>query len=115
MIVWIPMELPSASNLREHHMVRHARVKAQREAVGWKMLAALREEPQPLPVTVTLTRVGVRRLDDDNLRGACKAPRDAIAKALGVDDADERVTWEYAQETHREARGLKIKIERRTT
>jgi hypothetical protein len=37
-------------------------------------------------------------LDDDNLRGALKAVRDAVTDALGLrTDADERVQWHYAQ------------------
>lgn len=51
-----------------------------------------------LPATVKLTRVAPSNgLDDDNLRGALKSVRDGIADALGVDDRDPRVTWEYDQ------------------
>lgn len=48
-------------------------------------------------VIVTLTRVGPRRLDDDNLAGSLKGVRDAIAAALGVDDRDPKVQWVYGQ------------------
>jgi hypothetical protein len=37
-------------------------------------------------------------LDSDNLPVSMKHVRDGIADAMGVDDRDERVTWEYAQE-----------------
>lgn len=56
-----------------------------------------------LPCNVRLTRIG-RRLDDDNLRGALKYIRDAIAEllvpglAIGRADDDERINWEYNQE-----------------
>ena len=53
-------------------------------------------EPR-LPARVLLTRVAKRQLDDDNLRGAMKAVRDGVAAALGIDDADPRVTWLYDQ------------------
>lgn len=48
-------------------------------------------------VIVKLTRVGPRKLDDDNLAGSLKAVRDAIAAALGVDDRDPKVQWAYSQ------------------
>jgi hypothetical protein len=90
----IPMRLPSAANLREHHMARHRRVQQQRQWVA----AYLGGKPKPaLPVVVTLVRIAPRALDGDNLQSAFKAPRDEIARWLGVDDADPRVTWEYWQ------------------
>ena len=90
----IPMRLPSAANLREHWAAKHRRVKQERVTVGW----LLRARPRPtLPVTVTLTRIAPRAFDDDNLRGAFKGIRDEVARWLGVDDADPRVTWAYEQ------------------
>jgi hypothetical protein len=50
-----------------------------------------------LPCVVRLTRVGQKRLDDDNLRESFKAVRDAIARIIGIDDGDERIKWEYEQ------------------
>ena len=98
----IPVRTPSASNLREHWRARHRRTKAQRRAAYYASLAAgvpLARES----ATVRMTRVSPRRLDDDNVRGALKAVRDGIADALGVDDADERVRWEYDQSVSRKA------------
>ena len=75
--------------------------KAQRSAVALMLqpvmlsLARLIERGQ---ITVTLTRRAPSNgLDDDNLRPALKAARDAVADALGVDDRDPRITWNYAQ------------------
>lgn len=49
-------------------------------------------------VTVTLIRFSRGELDDDNLRGALKQVRDAVAIELGVpNDADPRFTWVYQQ------------------
>jgi len=48
-------------------------------------------------LVVTLCRVAPRTLDDDNLRGATKGLRDGVADALGINDNDPRVTWEYQQ------------------
>lgn len=43
----------------------------------------------PLPVLVTLTRIGgAKRMDDDGLATSMKFVRDRIAAALGVDDGD---------------------------
>jgi hypothetical protein len=49
----------------------------------------------PLPCTVQLTRVSPGRPLDahDNLTGALKAVVDELARLIGVDDADPRVTW----------------------
>lgn len=51
----------------------------------------------PLPAVVTMTRLGGKRLDDDNLRRALKAVRDVVAEWLGVDDADPKVCWRCRQ------------------
>jgi hypothetical protein len=86
----------STPNLREHWAVRHRRSSAQRRAV----LFGLRPLGVPeLPVEVMLTRIGPKLLDGDNLQGALKAVRDAVAEWLKVDDADTRVGWTYGQET----------------
>jgi hypothetical protein len=51
----------------------------------------------PLPLLVTITRIGPRRLDDDNLASSCKYVRDQIAAAVGVDDGSDQYTWQYQQ------------------
>jgi hypothetical protein len=51
----------------------------------------------PPPYAITLTRVGPRTLDDDNLASGFKAVRDGVADWLGIDDGDKRLTWRYAQ------------------
>jgi hypothetical protein len=38
-------------------------------------------------------------MDGDNSIGSLKAVRDGVADALGIDDGDPRLTWEYRQET----------------
>lgn len=86
----LPLRIESVANKREHWSARARRTKAHR-------LAALAVPTHPLPCIVTLTRVGPRKLDDDNLASGFKALRDGIADRLGVDDGDSRVTWRYAQ------------------
>jgi hypothetical protein len=93
-ILTISMRLPSAANLREHWAAKAKRVKQQRQAVA--MFIGGRPKPA-LPVVVTLVRIAPRALDSDNLQSAFKAPRDEIARWLGVADNDPRVGWEYAQ------------------
>lgn len=92
--VELPIKIVSVANLREHWSTRAARAKLHRGTAS-TMLHAW--GPPVLPVTVTMTRVGARTLDTDNLSSGCKAARDGIADWLGVDDADPRVTWIYAQ------------------
>jgi hypothetical protein len=93
----VPIRTVSALNVREHVQARARRVKRERDAVLVCWPRALR---CPVPCQVELVRLSPasRSLDDDNLRGALKAIRDEVARLLGVDDADARVEWHYAQE-----------------
>jgi len=103
-VIEVPLRIRNGCNLREHWAVRAKRVKRERDTVMWALFA--RERPgksvslkrPTLPVVVTITRLAPRKLDDDNAIAGCKSVRDAIAECLGVDDADPRVTWRYAQE-----------------
>jgi predicted Fe-S protein YdhL (DUF1289 family) len=92
----IPLKLTSEANQREHWAAKHRRRKAQQAAVRAHLLAFAARPPPP-PVVVTLTRLGGRRMDPDNLAGACKHVQDAIAKWLGLDDGSPLVLWRYAQ------------------
>ena len=93
---YVPTKLVSEANMREHWAIKNKRKKTQQRAVELVWLAErVRVAP---PVVVLLTRIGVRKLDSDNLAGSAKGVRDQIAKLIGVDDGDERkVRWEYAQ------------------
>ena len=96
MKITIPgLRLESEANKRDKWKAVK-RAKDQRLAAGLALAANKRNVP-PLPLIVTIVRVGVRRLDDDNLARACKAVRDAIAKHCGVDDGDGSITWRYWQ------------------
>lgn len=102
--VKLPIATVSESNKREHWTVSHKRHKSQK----FQTRIGLLEEhiPQKLPVKITLTRYSPRKLDDDNLRGALKYIRDAVAehfitgKAPGRADDDPRMTWDYSQIKH---------------
>ena len=63
-----------------------------------------------LPCRITLVRMGPQALDTDNLSISAKHVRDGIADALQLDDADPRLTWEYAQE-RRKTYGVRVEIE----
>lgn len=104
MRTFIPIKTVSEANRRDHWAKKAKRVKSQREAV---YLACPKAE---VPCVVTLTRVAPRSLDSDNLQSALKATRDSVAQRLGVDDADERVEWRYAQEKGKEF-GVVVEIE----
>ena len=89
MIVSIPIKTVSEANAREHYMTKATRAKRHRAA----SFMALHTRPK----TITLTRVGVRKLDSDNLQSSLKATRDGIADWLGEDDGSDSLTWVYKQ------------------
>ena len=92
------LALTSRSNERSHWSTRHRRDKREAQAVrsAWRA-AGLSGWTVPLPVKVTLTRIGGKRMDGDNLQSALKAVRDQLAKLIGIDDGDARVRWRYRQ------------------
>lgn len=112
--LFIPgLRLVSESNERSHWAVRAKRFKEQKEAVwyAWKQ--------QPLkvpngPMTITITRVGPKKLDTDNLAGSAKGLRDALAAIVGVDDGSDRIEWHYEQEAVGKRKyAVRIRIEAR--
>jgi hypothetical protein len=52
-----------------------------------------------------------RTTDQDNHIGGSKYLVDSIASSLGIDDADSRVRWEYAQVQTRGREGTAIRID----
>lgn len=87
--------------------------KSQRAAVGWALVRAYGSGPPPvLPCVVTITRVGPRALDDDNLAASCKSVRDEVATWLRVDDRSPSVTWAYRQE--RGPYAVRVEVTRRS-
>ncbi len=109
----IGLRTVSEINHHEHWRYRQKRAKEQHKTVA---AALLRMPVKPriptvdAPLYVKLIRVSARKLDSDNLAGALKHVRDAVAKMLCVDDGNEElVTWEVAQE--RMAGGTAVRIE----
>lgn len=72
-----------------------AEPKPDRQCVG--ETADRAQKAGPCGVVICMVSFRRRTLDDDNLSGACKWLRDAIAASLGIDDGDSRLRWEYAQ------------------
>jgi hypothetical protein len=111
----LPIRTWSVNGSRGHWSRFHKRAKEQRTAthaaVRSLILGAL-IRPR-LPVVVTLTRLAPRALDDDNLRGSLKALRDGVADAMGVNDNDPAVTWEYGQDRRSKSYAVRVRIEER--
>src|SRR5437870_475420 len=97
----IPIKLPSLANSRLHWRRMASLKKRQRAAVMYCMAGL--KLPAP-PLVVTITRIGPRKLDDDNLQSACKYVRDEIAAVVGVDDGSPLYTWRYVQRIERGGR-----------
>lgn len=84
--------------LRQNPKARRRQSRKEKNDVGVMLLARVGvNRPQP-PIVVTVTRIGPRMFDaHDNLPASCKYLVDQIAKYLGIDDSDPRVTWRYEQ------------------
>lgn len=63
---------------------------------------------------VTMVACRRRLLDPDAVAASMKALTDAIAKTLGVDDADPAVEWEWSQVKTDGEEGVLVKIESRS-
>lgn len=92
--VLVPIRTVSELNARTHWSVRARRAKVHRTSTRWALMAC---GPGQLPCKVTLTRIGRRDMDGDNLQGSLKAARDGVADWLRASDSDPRITWVYAQ------------------
>ena len=88
----VPIRLVSVANTRECWQAKAGRAQAHRRA-GFLMTP----KDVALPAIVTITRIGPKRMDDDNVVSACKALRDSIAQRIGVDDGCDQITWRYGQ------------------
>jgi hypothetical protein len=106
--VVVPLRLVSEANSHAHWRQRQKRAKEQRFVVTSALrfadcydsfrgrLATGTECAQ-----VHLHRVAPRALDSDNLQGAFKHVRDAVAEFLGLDDRSGRYEWVYGQQKAR--------------
>lgn len=85
----------SEMNAREHWTVKNRRKKAQQHdfTILWKQ----QKVKVSLPAVIVFTRHSHKTLDTDNLAGAFKNCRDALAKQIGVDDGSPEIEWRYGQ------------------
>ena len=118
----VPIRATSSLNARMHWAARAKRVKQERRTVAALMrasdlnrVAAKSAGADVLwrdgHLAITLTRIGPRRMDDDNVQGCLKAVRDEVAAQLGLDDGDARLTWKYEQ--RKGPYGVEVTIETR--
>lgn len=96
--VTLPIRIVSEANVRECWQAKHRRSRKQRDMAYLCCRGYRRMAGNERPVSITLTRIGRRKLDGDNLQRGFKAVRDGVADALGVDDGSDRITWQYRQE-----------------
>jgi hypothetical protein len=102
LMVSLPIRTISEGNAREHFRAVAKRKHEHRRIAHMALGAALAKRGLAgldfVPVLVTLTRIGPRTLDSDNVAFALKATRDGIADALGIDDGDrDRLRFRYRQ------------------
>ncbi|HUW35466.1 MAG TPA: hypothetical protein VM223_27970 [Planctomycetota bacterium] len=106
----LPIRTVSEANKREHWAVTARRVKEQRSTARLLTTVALDQRrlvkiegddvvmTLPERFTLKLIRIAPCKLDSGNLEVSFKGVQDGIADAIGIDDGDERITWQYAQE-----------------
>lgn len=99
------LRLESEPNTRGHWSTRARRAKEQRQVAWSYSRAFIPLGKLVFPCVVTITRLGPRMLDSDNLAASAKAVRDGVADALGIDDGGAAVEWRYRQEIQLKYRG----------
>ena len=111
----VPIRIESEANQRVHWSKRWRRFRDQRIILrnGWNRATNHAGKLNASSYVVTLTRIGHKLLDDDNLAGGLKGVQDEIAKILGIDDGDARIKWVRKQRKGTEYSCV-VKIEART-
>lgn len=109
--VFAQVRLISEANRKDHWGTKLRRKQEQ----GKAMMAAFFGVPKwtRFPCVVRLVRLFRKQdkpMDGDNLQRACKKVRDDVAAWLGLDDADPRIRWAYAQEPGK-AVGVMIEVQ----
>ena len=107
---FLAIELPSLANKRMHWAAKARLVKQQRRSAALLMRSLVGDPPSG-PMAITLTRVGARVLDKDNLAACFKGAQDGVADWLGIDDGSPLLDWRYEQRTGK-PHGVRVRIER---
>jgi len=106
----LPIRTVSEANSREHWSAKAKRARGQRLMARVETISRrVALHCVSFPLTITLTRIGKRMLDSDNLSRSFKAIRDGVADGLDIDDGDERLVWIYGQEIGKEY-GVRIEV-----
>lgn len=98
-VIEFAMALPNPTNRRDHWSVRADRNALQRRTTRWMLKGNAVEPTVPAGqcLVVKLTRIARQTMDGDGNTIAFKAVRDEVAAYFGLDDADPRLRFEYAQ------------------
>jgi hypothetical protein len=112
----IDVTLKAGQNNCEMPRVRAIRAEKERLATWGALCDALPRQGGRLDALAAEPLMGARvtchrpyemqPLDNDNLSGSFKFPRDEVARFLGVDDSTDRIHWIYTQ-TKAERTGVK--------
>ena len=92
----LPVRIVSEANVREHWRKVAQRKQSHRRTA----LLMLRATPCPCSdeqITITLTRIAPRTLDDDNLASGLAGCQDGVSQWLGVVGVNNRTRWIYRQ------------------
>lgn len=113
----VPVHTRSEANRSRHEawFTTKKHVDSQHELVGNALRSRTLRCPYNPPLRVTLTRISFGHIDSDNVWGALKHVRDAVAKWLGIDDRrDDLVEYLCRREKGpRGYHGVRIRIEPR--
>jgi len=105
----IPLKLPSLVNTFKNWR-SHIALKKKQKLTTQRYIKKVETFPSP-PLLITITRVGPKKLDDDNLAISCKYVRDEIARTVGIDDGSPLYTWIYKQRAGKY--GVEVEITKR--
>ncbi len=110
--VFLPRLVPSTNMNSRLHWARKSRIARQERSTA---TVALFRKPRPtLPIVVTLTRCSTGWPDSDQAVTSMKHVRDGVADWLGIDDGDDRITWNVERRRVKRAEtGTEIRIEAR--
>lgn len=106
----LPLRTYNTANCRWHWAKKAKYAKDCRQAA---FFLAKQHGISQAPVgafVVRLVRIGKKRMDSDGLAISFKGIRDGLAQAMGIDDGDLRIDWQYSQEIGKNY-GVKITIE----
>lgn len=95
--VWLPVATRNPTNERGATKWRGARDAWVRATTTRVVAPVFAQHRVTVPCAVVLVRIAPRGLDSDNAEASLKRVRDGVADALGVDDADPRVSWVVEQ------------------